>query len=439
LPLVFVKVDANMQTSIKELSATKIVITVTATADDLIKHQTAVVKRLAKDVKVPGFRAGKVPLSVAEKNLDANLVQGNVLEEAINGLYFEALSEAKIRVVSQPKITVTKYVPYTDLVFTAGVDVIPKIKLPDYKNIKAKKPEVKITDADVAEILERIKHQAATYTEVERPAKDGDRVSVDFAGKDAKGQPVANADGKDYPLVLGSKSFIAGFEEQVTGLKKGATKSFTLTFPKDYFAKVLAGQKVTFDITVKKVEEAKVEELNDAFVAKIGPFKTVGDLKADIRQQLTMEREHQANRLFEEQVVKAVAAKVKVDLPEGLMAQQLELVDQEFRQNLSRRGQTFEDYLKNPGKTEEEYRNQELKPVAEERLKIGLVLAEIAKAEDITVSPDELEIRIKLLKGQYKDAQMQAELDKPDNQQDIASRMVTEKTVAKLVSYAKEV
>ncbi len=426
-----------MQTTIKESSDTTAVLTVTANAEDLAKYKSLVVKRLAKDVKVPGFRTGKVPQAVAEKNLDPNYVQSQVIEEAINRLYLNALNETKLRVISNPKIAVTKFVPYTDLVFTAEVDVVPKIKLPDYKNIKVKKEEVAITDADVEEVLGRIQQQQATFTEVTRAARDGDRAIIDFAGKDAKGEPIPNGSGKDYPLVLGSKSFIAGFEEQVVGLKKGAKKRFTLSFPKDYFAQVLAGQKVTFDIEVKKIEESKAEELNDALAAKIGPFKTVGDLRADIRKQLNIEREHHANRAFEEAVIKAIADKVKIALPEGLLAEQTKMIDQEFRQNLSRQNQTFEDYLKSTGKTEDEYKEQELKPLAQERLKAGLVLAEIAKAEDITVTPEELQIRVQLIKNQYKDEKVHEELDKPENQQDIASRMVTEKTITKLVGYAQ--
>lgn len=428
-----------MHVTIKESSPTKVILTISASANDLSKYKADTLKRLAKEASAPGFRAGKVPPAVAEKQLDPNYLQGQVLEAAVNGLYVSAIRDNQIRVVSQPKVEVNKFVPFTDLSFTAEVDVIPSIKLPDYKNVKVKKRKVEITEKDVKEILDRIQQQGATYKDVTRPAKDGDRVTIDFTGKDNKGEPIANAQGKDYPLVLGSKSFIAGFEEQVTGLKKGAKKTFTLTFPKDYFAKAMAGKKVTFDIEIKKVEEGKLEKINDEFAKKISPtFKNLDELKADIRKQLNIERDHQANRQFEEDVVKAVAAKTKFALPEGLLEQQIDLLDKEFRQNLSKQGQILEDYLKNAGKTEDEYKQNELKPLAEERLKIGLILAEIAKAEAIKVSDEELQIRIKLLKGQHKDAQMQAELDKPENQQDIASRMVTEKTIAKLVSYARQ-
>jgi trigger factor len=427
-----------MKVVTKNTSDTVAVMTITAVADDLQKYKALVTARLSKDVKVPGFRTGKVPTALVEKHLDANRLQGEVLEETINHLYLGAINESKVRVVSQPKITVTKYVPYADLVFTAEVDIIGKVKLPDYKNISVKKAEIKITDENIKEVLERIRNQAAIYTEVDSPAKDGNRATIDFAGQDDKSQPIPNATGKDYPLVLGSKSFIAGFEEEVVGLKKGDTKTFTLTFPKDYYVKLLAGKKVTFSIELKKVEEVKLEELNDAFAAKVGPFKTIGGLKADIRKQLNIERGYQAERAFEEQVIKTISDKATISLPDGLLEEQMKLLDEEFRQNLSRRGQTFEDYLANNVITEDEYRAKELKPMAKERLKGGLVLAEIAAAEGITVTPEELKIRIQALKSQFKDEKMQAELDKPENQRDITSRMITEKTIAKLVGYVNK-
>jgi trigger factor len=278
----------------------------------------------------------------------------------------------------------------------------------------------------------------ATFSIAERASKTGDRVWIDFKGIDDKGKPVNGADGKDYPLSLGSNTFIPGFEDNIIGLKKDDTKTFTLDFPKDYQVKALQSKKVTFDITVKKVEDTKLEKIDDEFAKKAGPFKDLSALKADIKKQIEAERTNQADREYEENIVKAIAAKTKFNLPETLINEQMDTLDKEFRQNLTYRGQTFQEYLDTKGIKEDEYREAELKPIALERLKAGIVLNEISDKEGIKVTPEEVDIRIQILKNQYKsDAKMQAELDKPDNKQEIAHRLITEKTILKLVDFNK--
>lgn len=427
-----------MNVTLTTLTDTTSKLTVTAHEQDLSAIKQHVLQKLAPKVKVQGFREGKVPMAIAEKNIDPNILQSEVLDDAINHFYSDAVNEKRVRVVSQPKIELTKFVPYTELEFTAEVETIGKVTLPDYKKTTAKKEAVKVTAADVEEVLSRLQTQAAVYTEVERAAKLGDRTFIDFAGTDEKGKAVPNADGKDYPLVLGSKTFIPGFEEEVVGLKKGDTKSFDITFPKDYGSKALQGKKVTFAITVHKVEETKKGELNDAFAATVGPFKTVAELKDDIKKQITAERESQAARAYEDAVIKDLVKKSKIAIPDGLLQEQMDAVDNEFKQSLTYRGQTFNEYLEASGQTVEQYREKELKSAAEERIKAGLLLSEIAEVEKLDVTPEELEIRVQILKGQYgSDAQMQAELDKPENRRDVASRLLTEKTIAKIISYLK--
>jgi trigger factor len=297
---------------------------------------------------------------------------------------------------------------------------------------------VKVTKDDIDEVLERLRTQLAEHKEVAREAVLEDRAWIDFEGHDAKGQEVKGASGKEYPLLLGSKTFIPGFEDQVVGMKVGAEKEFTIPFPKDYGVKALQGKKVTFKVKLTKLEEVTKPKLDDALASKAGPFKTMSELKEDIKKQLTLEKENQAQKAYEDALVKELAAKTKVALPTALVEEQINSVDQEFRQNLLYRSETFQEYLENSGQTEEEYRTKELRPVAEERLRAGLALSEVADAENITVTPEELEIRMQVLKGQYaSDQKMQAELDKPAARKDVASRLLTEKTIAKLVDLNK--
>ncbi len=424
-----------MQITRKDTSNTQTTLTITADLADIQTAKDRAVKYLAPKVKVQGFREGKVPPALVEKNLDPNYLQAEVIDNAINALYGEALVKEDLRPVAQPKIDLTKFVPYTALEFKAEIEVISKVTLPDYKKLASLKPAAKVVVKDVTEVLERLQLQGATYKVVERAAKNGDKVTIDFEGTDNKGEAVAGAKGDNYPLVLGSKTFIPGFEEKLVGQKSGSDIKFDITFPKDYGVKALQNKKVTFAVKVNKVEEAIKQKLDDAFAKTVGPFKDIAELKKDIEKQLTEEKKHQAQKEFEDDLIKTLAKKTKVQLPKSLVDEQVASLDKEFKQNLTYRGETFKEYLENSSQTEEEYTKNELKPAAEERLRAGLALSEVAEKEKISVTPEDLEIRIQVMKGQYaSDKKMQDELDKPENRRDIASRLMTEKTIAKLVN-----
>jgi len=416
-------------------SPTSVTLSFVANQADLAPIKKAAVQQLGATLKLPGFRPGKAPAAVIEKNLDQNVLQSEVIEEAINYAYTQAVSKDKLRPVSQPVVTVKKFVPFTLLEAEIKVAVVGKIVLPDYKKIKLAKPTVTINAADITDVLNSLKERAADKVNVERSAKNGDEVMIDFKGTDAKGQPVNGADGKDYPLVLGSNNFIPGFEENLIGLKPGAKKTFELKFPKDYGVKALASKAVTFAVIVNKVQELSQPKLDDEFAKKVGPFKTLKDLKDDIKTQLTMERQQASDRDYQNQLLEKITSKSTVDVPEVLIDEQLESAEREERQNLMYRGQTWEEHLKEEGITEEEHRQRE-RPNAGTRVKAGLVLSEISDQESLKVDPDELDQRILLLKSQYQDAAMQAELDKPENRRDVAMRILSEKTIGKLVDYA---
>ncbi len=410
-------------------------LTITAQQADLEPIKQHVLRQLQQRVKVPGFREGNVPLALVEKHVDQSTLQSEFIEEAVNHLYMSVAKELRLKPVAQPEVAIKKFVPFSELEFDAKVEIIGDIKLPDYKQVKKAKPTVTLTADDVKTVLQNLQLRAALKKVVDRASRDGDEVVIDFAGTDAKGEPVNGADGKDYPLILGSNSFIPGFEPNLVGLKAGADKTFTLKFPKDYGVKAIAGKDVTFNVNVKKVQEVVPPKLDDAFAAQVGPFKTLNELKADIKKQLTQERQNELARQYENELVSEIAGQTKVAVPKRLIEEQVTLMEDEERRNLTYRGQTWEEHLKDEGVTAEEHREQK-RPAATERVKGGLVLSEIAAAEGIEVTPEELEVRLQLLKGQYKDSAMQAELDKPENRRDIASRLLTEKTLTTLVGYA---
>jgi trigger factor len=305
--------------------------------------------------------------------------------------------------------------------------------------MKKAKPAVTVDTAQVNEVLDSLKLRLAEKKPVDRAAKDGDEVIIDFKGVDDKGRAVNGADGKDYPLTLGSNTFIPGFEPAVIGVKKGDEKTFTIPFPKDYGVAALQGKKVTFTITAKEVNELTPPKLDDAFAetATNGQIKTLKELKEDIKRQLKAEKQNEADRAYETELLRDIAAKTKVAIPASVIEDQVLRLEQDEKQNLMYRGQTWEEHLKSEGVTEEEHRQRNRKD-AEEQVKIGIILGAIGDQEKIEVTPEELEVRMALLKGQYNDPSMLAELDKPEGRQDIAARIRSEKVVAKIVGYAQK-
>lgn len=429
----------TMQVTTKHLSDTKVQLTLEADAGQLNKAKEQTLRALAQDIKLPGFRPGKAPLQLVEKNANSGVLQQDFMERAMNMMYGQALDQENLRPVTQPQVTVKKFVPFTTLEIEAEVEVIGKITLidyKDYKKLKLAKVEVKISAKDVDEVITQLQTREAEKKDVERAAEDGDQIVVDFKGVDSKtGEPIGGADGKDFPLVIGSNAFIPGFEPNLVGLKAGEEKIFTIAFPADYGVATLQNRNVEFNVTAKKVQQVVKPKVDDAFAAKVGPFKVIAELKEDIKKQLTAEKEDQAQRTFEEAVLNEVSDKSTVAIPASLIEQEIVRMEADERQNLAYRGQTWQEHLEAEGVDDEQHREQK-RAQAERRVKAGLVLAEIAEKEKIMVTPEEADTRIQLLKAQYQDKAMQGELNKPENRREIASRLLTEKTIEKLVAYA---
>lgn len=426
-----------MQVKVIDKSDTNVSLQIIAKAEELQPIKDMVVRQLGQHVKVPGFREGKAPVNVLEKHLDPVQLQQAFLEEVINQMYPQVIQGENLRPVARPEIQIKKFVPFTNLEFDVSVAVVNEVKLPDYKKMKLKKPEAKVTTKDIDEVIANLQTRLADKKDVDRAAKRGDQVWIDFSDKDSKGEPVQGADGKDYPLILGSKTFIPGFEEELVGIKAGEKKTFTITFPKDYGVQALANQNVTFDVTATKVQGVIEPKVDDELAKKAGPFETLDQLRDDIKKQLEQEKEQQLNLQYESDLVKKVTEKSSVAIPEILIEDTIDRLVNEQKQNLTYRGMTYKEFLEQQGMREEDFRKS-LRPQAEERVKASLVLSELAEKENLEVTPEELEVRMQVLKGQYNDAAMRAELEKPEVRRDIAMRMLSEKTVAKLAEYAQD-
>jgi len=423
-----------MRVTREDKSPTNIILKVEADAADLEPIHRHVLSHF-KNVKVPGFRAGKAPSQLVEQSISQQQLLDEFMEHALNELYRRAVDMENLRPIATNNVQLKKFVPYTQLEFEAETEVIGPIKLPNYKTIKVSKKSPEVTAKDVNDVIKSLQQRLAERAEVERPAKDGDELTIDFSGIGEDKKPVPGADGKDYPLVLGSKAFIPGFEEHLVGAKPGETKEFDVTFPKDYGVAALQSKKVTFKVQVKKIAELKEPKADDAMAAKAGPFKTLAELKTDVKKQLKTEKESQAKIDQQNSLMAKIAEKTEAEIPQRLIQDEIGRMEEQEKQNLVYRGQTWEEHLQSEGISEEEHRERNY-PEALQRVKIGLILSEIADKEGLRISPEELELRMQLLRGQYQDPQMQAELSKPENIRDVEARLLTEKTLDKLVSYA---
>lgn len=418
----------------KQQSDTKLQFTVSVTADELQEAKKGVLKRLAKEVNVDGFRQGKAPLEVAEKNLDSKYVNSETLQEAINAAAIAVFGEEKILPLDRPNVDVKKFVPEQELEFTIDVEVMPKVKLGDYKNLKAKKKVDAVNDSEVDEALEGIRKNAAVKKDVERAAKKGDVVVIDFEGKDKDGNIVEGAVSQDYSLELGSNSFIPGFEEGLVGKKIGDSLELPLTFPKDYHHKPLAGQKIVFAVTVKKVQEEGLPKLDAKFAESIGPFKTVEDLKNDIKRELTQQKDRESDTKFRNELLEELLKSSQVPISKVLVDDQMRNLEQEFMQNLTYRGMTLEQYLEQLKMTKEEWQDKELRKQAEQRVLIGLLLSELSQAEKIKATEKDLEDKLDQLKNEYGSApEILKQLEKAEIRRDLENKIVIDKTVGRLV------
>lgn len=424
-----------MQISRNDISETKVEFKVKAGLEELAHAKQSELKERAKTMKVTGFREGKAPLGVIEKRIDSNELQAKVINHVINDSYNKIVEDEKLKTFAQPEVEVKTFVAYTELEFTAVVEIMPAIKLADYTKFSKTPKKAVVTTKDVDEVINNLLTRAALKKDSDKSAKNGDDVIIDFEGTDKNGKKVAGASGNDYTLNLGSKSFIPGFEEGLVGVKKDDKKDLKLSFPKDYHADNLAGTDITFAVTVKNVQTLEKSKLDDAFVSSISPFKSVAELKKDIKQQLGEQKQQEADNAVKDEIVEELVKKSKFALPQILVEDQIKMLEHDFTQNLTYRGITKKEYLKKEGyKDEAQMRKKEFQSKAEQRVSTGMVLSEVAEKEQIAVSPEEVDARVMQYKQQYQ--QNADQFDQPEMRREIASRILTEKTVERLFEIA---
>ena len=424
-----------MKTTVEHVSPTKVKLTIVLGKDELDAAEQVALTKLAQQVKVSGFRKGKVPPSVAAKHVDPNLLAQQTADDALSKAVAEAYLAENIQALDRPEVELKKFIPGQEMEFTAESEILPKITLGDYKNLGVKSPKATVTAADVSEVIERMREGMSEKKDVDRPAKDGDEVTIDFVGK-KDDVPFEGGTAEDYDLKLGSNSFIPGFEEGIVGKKPGDTFDLKLNFPKEYHVADLAGADVTFTTTLKKVKQLEKPKLDDDFAKKADSrLTTLEALKADIKTEITKQKQREAEDKLKDELVGKLIEVSEIPVPQTLLDDQTRSIEQDMTQNLMYQGITIEQYIANQKfKDREEWHTKEVVPAAEKRVKAGLALAELSKVEKVQASSDELAEHINLYKQQYaSNPEMVKQLDQPEAQRDIANRLLTEKTVERLV------
>lgn len=398
----------------------------------LKSHHQAAVKRLGKNAKVAGFRQGHIPLEVLERAVDPMTLANSEINDSINETLAKLIEDESLWVLGQPEVSITKYVPGQSLEFSAEIRTIPPVKLGDPRKLKVKKPAVKVNTKQVDEVIDRLRASSAKRAEVTRAAKNGDEVIIDFVGVQ-NDKEFAGGSAKDYPLTLGSGAFIPGFEEAIVGHKKGEKFDAPVTFPKEYGAKNLAGKKAVFHITLKRVNELALPELNDDFAHTISPdLDTVDKLRTDIKNELSREKEAEIKQTYNNELIEALSDKSTVSVPDELIDSEQADMAKQFKQSLAYRGMTFENYLAQSGKTEAEWQKSELRPAAEKQLRSALVLRQFIKEYGITVTDDEVRAQQDEMVSHYGDPKLREHFQSAQQTRAIRNQLLTDKAYAKL-------
>ena len=383
-----------MSFTVDKLEKNMVKLTIEVDAEEFAKGMEAAYEKNKNKISVPGFRKGKVPKQMIEKMYGAGIFYEDAANAIIPKEYQRAAVESGLDIVSQPEIDVTQIEEGKNFIFTATVAVRPEVTLGTYKGVEIAKVSTEVTDEDLEAEIKKVQEQNARIINVEdRPVQDKDDTVIDFEGF-MNGVPFAGGKGENYSLTIGSHSFIDTFEEQLIGKKIGEETEVNVTFPEEYHAAELAGKPATFKVTVKEIKSKELPELNDELVQDISEFKTVDEYKADLKATLEKKKAKDAEVKKENEAIEAVVANAAMEIPEAMIKQQALQMADGYDRNLKQQGISLEQYVKMMGMEIDKF-IESIYPEAEKRIKNGLVLDAIAKAEDFTVTDEEVEEEIK--------------------------------------------
>ncbi|MGY3665358.1 MAG: trigger factor [Roseburia sp. 1XD42-69] len=389
-----------MSVQVENLEKNMAKLTIEVSADKVEKAiQAAYLKEKSK-ISLPGFRKGKVPRQMIEKMYGAAIFYEDAANRLIQENYGPAVDESGVDVVSRPTIDITQIEKGQPFIFTAEVAVKPEVKLGKYMGVTVTKIDTSVSDEEVdAAVEEERNHNARTVTVQDRAIQDGDTAVIDFEGF-VDGVAFEGGKAENHSLVIGSHSFIDTFEEQLIGKNTGDETEVNVTFPDEYQAEELAGKPALFKVKIHEIKVKELPELDDEFAQDVSEFDTLAEYREDVRKKLGETKEEEARRTKEDEAIKKIVDKSSMEIPEAMIETQVEVMVEEFAQRISQQGLSFEQYMQFSGMTMAKMKEQ-VKPEALSRIQSSLVLEEIAKAEDIQVSDEDVAAEIEKMAKAY--------------------------------------
>ncbi|MBN1779317.1 MAG: trigger factor [Candidatus Buchananbacteria bacterium] len=383
-----------MKVESKKIGRGQIELTIEIGIDEYQPFLEKAAQAISQTTKIAGFRPGKASLDIVKKQVGEGRIWEEAIEPAVQKTFVQALDQEKLITVGSPNIDIVKLAPGNPVVYKATIALLPAVKLADYTQLKVKSKEVKVEDKQIEEVLNDLQRRRAKETLANREAKNGDKVEIDFEVF-IDNVPIENGAQKNFPLVLGEGSFIPGFEENLVGLKKDEVKEFKLEFPKDYHQKTVAGKQAEFRVTVRGVYDLDLPKIDDEFAKSLGGFKTVDELKKQVRENLEHEAKHKEDHRVEDEMFDKIIEKSQFDdIPDILINSETKKMLDELSQNLAGQGVKFEDYLTHLKKSENDLL-LEFAPQAVRRVKGALVTRAVGDQQKVAVDDKEVEEELK--------------------------------------------
>lgn len=392
-----------MSYKVEDLGKNMVKLTIEVPADEFEKAIQKTYNKEKSKIQIPGFRKGKVPRALIEKEYGKEVFYEGAANEVIPGAYENAYKEAEkdgIKIVSRPKIDVETIEAGKPFVFTAEVAKEPEVTLGEYKGIQVEKTEISVSEDEVNDELNRVREQNAREINVDdRAAESGDIANINFDGY-MDGKQFDGGKSDNYNLTLGSHSFIDTFEDQIIGKNIGDEFDVNVTFPEDYGQKELAGKPAVFKVKLNSLKKKELPELDDEFAGEVSEFDTLDEYKKDVEKTIRERKENEAKSAKEDKVVAAIVEKATMEIPEAMIETEQQTTLEQFAQRLRYQGLTFDQYLQFSGQTKKSMLEQ-VKPEAEKRIKSNLVLKAIAKAENLQATDEEVDAELEKMGKQY--------------------------------------
>ena len=428
-----------MSLQVEKMEKNMAKLTIEVSAEDVEKAMQSAYQKAKGRISIPGFRKGKAPRKMIEQMYG----KGVFLEDAVNALipehYSKALGECELEIVSQPKIDLVQTEPGKALIFTAEVAVKPEVTLGEYKGVEVPKSEIEVTDEEVdAEVKKEQEKNSRTINVEDRVAQLNDIVTIDFEGS-VDGVPFDGGQATEYPLTLGSNTFIPGFEDQLVGAKVGDDVDVKVTFPEEYQAKELAGKEAIFKCAVKKIEAKELPELDDDFAKDVSEFDTLAEYKEHVKTNLVEKKENEAKHAKEDAAVDKIIENAQMDIPEAMLETQCRQMLDDFSRRMQSQGLSMDQYFQFTGMTAEKMM-EDMKPQALKRIQTRLVLEKVAEVENIQPTEEEVNEEISKMAEAYKmEADKLKELLGERELEQMKKDMAVQKAVTVIADAAKEV